>query len=71
MPEIVDHGLTGFVVDSEDAAVAMIPRLTRLSRPAIRGRFERRFSARRMATDYVALYRQLAAISRPRLRVVS
>jgi len=71
VPEIVDHGLTGFVVDSEDAAVAMIPRLTRLSRPAIRGRFERRFSARRMATDYVALYRQLAAISRPRLRVVS
>ena len=60
VPEIVDHGMTGFVVDSEDAAVAAIPRLQRLSRPAIRGRFERRFSARRMADDYLALYRQLA-----------
>jgi len=71
VPEIVDHGMTGFVVDSEDAAVAAIRRLGRLSRPAIRGRFERRFSARRMAGDYLALYRQLARSSRPRLRVVS
>jgi glycosyltransferase involved in cell wall biosynthesis len=71
VPEIVDHGMTGFIVDSEDAAVAAIPRLGRLSRQAIRGQFERRFSARRMAGDYLALYRQLATRSRPRLRVVS
>ncbi len=71
VPEVVDHGMTGFVVDSEDAAVAAIPRLARLSRQAIRGRFERRFSARRMAGDYLSLYRQLAATARPRLRVVS
>jgi glycosyltransferase involved in cell wall biosynthesis len=71
VPEIVDHGMTGFVVDSEDEAVAAIPRLARLSRQAIRARFERRFSAGRMAGDYLALYRQLAATVRPRLRVVS
>jgi glycosyltransferase involved in cell wall biosynthesis len=71
VPEIVDHGVTGFVVGSEDAAVAAIPRLERLSRAAIRTRFERRFSARRMAGDYLALYRQLAVSARPRLRVVS
>jgi glycosyltransferase involved in cell wall biosynthesis len=71
VPEIVDHGMTGFVVNSEDEAVAAIPCLQRLSRAAIRGRFERRFSARRMAGDYLALYRQLATHIRPRLRVVS
>jgi len=71
VPEIVDDGVTGFVVDSEDAAVAAIRRLPRLSRPEIRARFERRFSARRMASDYLALYRQLATAARPRLRVVS
>jgi glycosyltransferase involved in cell wall biosynthesis len=71
VPEIVDHGMTGFVVDSEDAAVAAIPRLRQLSRSAIRGRFERRFSAERMAGDYLSLYRQLATRARPQLRVVS
>jgi glycosyltransferase involved in cell wall biosynthesis len=69
--EVVDHGMTGFVVDSEDAAVTAIPRLDRLSRQAIRDRFERRFTARRMANDYLVLYRQLATRIRPRLRVVS
>ena len=71
VPEGVDHGITGFVVDNEDAAVAAIPRLRHLSRQAIRARFERRFSARRMASDYLALYHQLATQIRPRLRVVS
>jgi glycosyltransferase involved in cell wall biosynthesis len=71
VPEIVDHGLTGFIVDSEDAAVAVIPRLERLSRHAIRQQFERRFTAQRMAGDYLDLYRQLATHARPRLRVVS
>jgi glycosyltransferase involved in cell wall biosynthesis len=71
VPEIIDHGVTGFIVETEEAAVAAIPRLDRLSRPMIRGCFERRFSARRMANDYLALYRQLATHARPRLRVVS
>ena len=71
VPEIVDHGLTGFIVDNEDAAVDTIPRLERLSRHAIRQQFERRFTAQRMAGDYLELYRQLATHARPRLRVVS
>jgi glycosyltransferase involved in cell wall biosynthesis len=71
VPEIVDHGMTGYLVNSEDEAVAAIPLLERLSREAIRERFEARFSSRRMANDYVALYRQLAKQTRPRLRVVS
>jgi glycosyltransferase involved in cell wall biosynthesis len=71
VPEIVDHGMTGYIVSSEDEAVSVIPLLARLSRDAIRKRFEHRFSARRMAEDYVSLYRQLARQARPRLRVVS
>jgi len=71
VPEIIDHGVTGFIVDTEDAAIAAIPLLDRLSRQVIRDCFERRFSARRMANDYLALYRQLATHARPRLRVVS
>jgi glycosyltransferase involved in cell wall biosynthesis len=71
VPEIIEHGMTGFVVETEDAAVAAIPRLRHLSRTAIRRRFEQRFTANRMADDYLALYRQLATSARPRLRVVS
>lgn len=69
--EIVDHGMTGFVVSNEEEAAAAVHRLERLSRPEIRRQFERRFTARRMANDYIALYRRLAATVRPRLRVVS
>jgi glycosyltransferase involved in cell wall biosynthesis len=71
VPEIVDHGATGFVVSNEDEAVRAVGRLETLSRASIRNRFERRFSSQRMATDYLALYRQLGTRDRPRLRVVS
>jgi glycosyltransferase involved in cell wall biosynthesis len=56
VPEIIDDGVTGFVVDSVDRAVAAVPRATALDRGAIRHRFEARFSAERMARDYVELY---------------
>jgi glycosyltransferase involved in cell wall biosynthesis len=56
VPEIIDDGATGFAADSIDAAVAAVPRAIALDRHAIRARFEERFSAERMARDYVALY---------------
>jgi glycosyltransferase involved in cell wall biosynthesis len=56
VPEIVDHGVTGFVVDDVDEAVAAIPLVKALDRSAIRRRFEERFSVERMARDYLALY---------------
>jgi glycosyltransferase involved in cell wall biosynthesis len=71
VPEIIDHGLTGYVVHDETAAVAAVARLDRLSSAAIRDRFETRFTARRMAEDYVALYRRMAIKTRPALRVVT
>jgi len=56
VPEIVDHGVTGFIVDDVDEAVAAIPLAKALDRTAIRRRFEERFSVQRMARDYVSLY---------------
>ncbi|GAB0113705.1 glycosyltransferase family 4 protein [Acidisoma sp. C75] len=70
VPEVIDDGLTGFIVEDEAGAVAVIGELGRLSRQAVRKTFERRFTARRMAEDYLALYRSLSRFQRPRLRVV-
>ena len=56
VPEIVDDGVTGFIVDSVDEAVAAVPRAKALDRGTIRQRFEERFSVERMAHDYLALY---------------
>ncbi len=58
-PEIVEDGITGFVVDNEDEAVAAVAELDRLSRTTIRRRFEARFTARRMARDYLEVYEDL------------
>jgi glycosyltransferase involved in cell wall biosynthesis len=60
VPEVVEHGVTGFVVDNEVDAAHCARRIRELDRRRIRAEFERRFSARRMAQDYVALYRRLA-----------
>ncbi len=59
VPEIIDQGVTGAVVDTMEEAVRMLPQVLALDRRAVRRRFEQRFSSARMATDYVALYRSL------------
>jgi len=59
VPEVVEDGRTGFVVDSIDAAVAALGRVARLDRTLVRERFEERFSAARMAQDYLSVYRAL------------
>ena len=69
VPEIVDDGLTGFVVEDETSAVGAVGLLSQLSRTAIRQQFETRFTARRMAQDYLSAYRKLMA--RPRIKLVS
>jgi glycosyltransferase involved in cell wall biosynthesis len=68
VPEVVDDGVTGFVVKNEDEAVAAIHRLGTLDRARIRRVFEQRFTARRMAEDYLSIYRGLIAREHP-LRV--
>ncbi len=63
--EIVEPGVTGFIVSSEAEAVAAVAQAATLDRAMIRRRFEARFTADRMARDYVALYRaQIARAAR-------
>ncbi|HEX5425118.1 MAG TPA: glycosyltransferase family 4 protein [Candidatus Acidoferrales bacterium] len=63
VPEIVEDGITGAVVDTVEQAIAALPRVIALDRKKVRKRFEQRFSARRMANDYVDVYRRLLAAS--------
>jgi glycosyltransferase involved in cell wall biosynthesis len=64
VPEIVDDGLTGAIVDTVEQAIVALPHVIALDRKKVRQRFEQRFSATRMAKDYVAVYRSLLASSR-------
>jgi glycosyltransferase involved in cell wall biosynthesis len=59
VPEIVEDGLTGRIVSDVDEAVRAVPELLALDRKAIRARFEERFSAARMAADYVKIYQKM------------
>lgn len=61
VPEIIDHGETGFIVDTLDEAVSAAGRISELRRARCRQVFEERFSARRMARDYLRLYTDLAS----------
>jgi glycosyltransferase involved in cell wall biosynthesis len=60
VPEIVENGVTGFIVRDETGAMMALEQLESLDRRNIRRRFEQRFTSRRMARDYLALYARLA-----------
>jgi glycosyltransferase involved in cell wall biosynthesis len=70
VPEIIDEGLTGFIVEDETSAAAAVGRLEGMDRGAIRKHFEKRFTARRMAMDYMAVYRELSEKGEPKIRLV-
>jgi len=59
VPEVIDHGTSGFIVPDEASAVSALKRISELDRVTVRRTFERRFTARRMAEDYVDLYEEL------------
>jgi glycosyltransferase involved in cell wall biosynthesis len=69
--EVVEDGVTGFIVRDEAEAMAALEKVPTLDRRHIRQRFEERFTARRMAQDYLATYAELMESEAPRLRVVS
>jgi glycosyltransferase involved in cell wall biosynthesis len=73
VPEVVDEGLTGFIVRSLSEAVAALDRIMQLDRRAIRKRFEQRFTVERMAQDYLAAYLLLPRMHRrePKLELIS
>ncbi len=70
--EIIEDGVTGFIVEDEMSAVAAVREAASLSRSVIRRRFEERFTARRMAEDYIRVYRgQIDGVrAPPRLKTV-
>jgi glycosyltransferase involved in cell wall biosynthesis len=71
VPEVIDDGVTGFVVDDEADAIEAVRRVGELDRRRVRARFEERFTSRRMAQDYIRHYERMAprcSSAAPRLR---
>jgi glycosyltransferase involved in cell wall biosynthesis len=69
VPEIIDHSVTGFIVESVDEAIDAVGRLDALDRYGVRTVFEKRFTVERMTQDYVAIYRALPGLRIERLQV--
>jgi glycosyltransferase involved in cell wall biosynthesis len=63
--EVIEDGVSGFIVSSDAEAVAAIDRVRHLDRRRVRAAFDRRFTARRMAEQYLDRYRMLATVTRP------
>ena len=68
VPEVIDDGLTGYVVESVDEALLKMDSLLDLDRGRIRRRFEERFAASRMARDYVRIYQSQMREARNSIR---
>jgi len=64
VPEVIDDGVSGFLVRDVAEAVAAVRVVHRLDRYGVRAAFDRRFTSRRMAQDYLAIYRNLPALRR-------
>jgi glycosyltransferase involved in cell wall biosynthesis len=58
VPEVIDHGVSGFIVGNVAEAVAAVAAIDTLDRDLVRETFERRFTVERMTRDYVELYRK-------------
>ena len=65
--EVIDHGVTGFVVDTLDDAIDAAKQVHRLNRETCRAVFERRFNVERMAAAYLRLYERLVTPQRAHL----
>jgi glycosyltransferase involved in cell wall biosynthesis len=61
VPEVIEDGVTGYVVDSVEEAICKVGSLLALDRARVRRRFEQRFTSERMAEDYVKIYRDTMA----------
>jgi glycosyltransferase involved in cell wall biosynthesis len=69
VPEILEDGTSGFIVDTIDDAVTAVARITSLDRAKVRAQFDHRFTVERMARDYVKIYQQLAGARSKSARV--
>jgi glycosyltransferase involved in cell wall biosynthesis len=64
VPEVIEEGVTGMIVDSMEEAIRKLPHVIALDRRTVRRRFEERFTATRMAKEYVQTYRALLKTTR-------
>lgn len=71
VPEVVENDITGFIVEDEISAISAVSRISQIDRKKVRTRFEERFTARRMAMDYLAAYRNIIRAETPHLKVVT
>ena len=71
VPQVIDEGVTGFVVDSIEGAVRAVGQIGVLDRTAVRQQFEARFTSSQMATKYLAVYKELVAGSKRKKLVKS
>jgi glycosyltransferase involved in cell wall biosynthesis len=67
VPELIENGVSGYIVDSVAEAAEAVSRVRSISRAACREAFEKRFTARRMAEDYLRIYGQ---VSEPQERLL-
>jgi glycosyltransferase involved in cell wall biosynthesis len=70
VPEVLQPGLTGFIVNTEEQALAAIARVNQLDRRAVRAAFEQRFTAHQMARAYLKVYTDLLESQRAVARLV-
>jgi len=74
VPEVIDDGVSGFIVEDVQSAVRAVEKLDLLDRRRVRSTFDQRFTVERMAHDYLEIYRARAAahrVARPSLTAVS
>jgi glycosyltransferase involved in cell wall biosynthesis len=64
VPEVLEEGVTGFIVQNEEQATDAVKQIGALNRERIRAEFDRRFTAHRMAQNYLNLYARLAKAKR-------
>jgi glycosyltransferase involved in cell wall biosynthesis len=61
VPEVLRSGVTGYIVSDMNEAIRAVPRVASLSRAVCRREFEKRFTASRMAKDYIRIYEEVLA----------
>jgi glycosyltransferase involved in cell wall biosynthesis len=66
VPEVIDEGQSGFIVNNVEEAIKAVERAKGLSRAGVRACFERRFTVERMAKDYIEIYRSLPGVGAKR-----
>jgi glycosyltransferase involved in cell wall biosynthesis len=71
VPEIIEHGVNGFIVDDMEQAVAAVQNISLIQRRDCRKSFDERFTADRMARDYVEVYRKMVSLNGKRKNIKS